>query len=70
MPQLEHIEAIERRLWNAAETLRAHSKQASNEYFLPAIGPRPSPITGRVTRSRRLARNGSIFPRRRPNRTP
>lgn len=25
MPQLEHIEAIEKRLWEAADTLRANS---------------------------------------------
>ena len=32
MPQqIEHIEAIERRLWSAADTLRANSKYASNE---------------------------------------
>ena len=38
MPQLEHIEAIERRLWSAADTLRANSGLASNEYFLPVMG--------------------------------
>lgn len=38
MPQLEHIEAIERRLWSAADTLRANSTYASNEYFLPIMG--------------------------------
>lgn len=38
MPQLEHIEAIERRLWSAADTLRANSSYASNEYFLPVMG--------------------------------
>jgi type I restriction enzyme M protein len=37
MPQLEHIEAIEKRLWNAADTLRANSNYASNEYFLPVM---------------------------------
>jgi type I restriction enzyme M protein len=36
--QLEHIEAIEKRLWNAADTLRANSNYASNEYFLPVMG--------------------------------
>jgi arylsulfatase len=30
MPQLEHIEAIEKRLWTAADTLRANSNYASN----------------------------------------
>ncbi|MCY4120511.1 MAG: hypothetical protein OXG72_06270 [Acidobacteria bacterium] len=38
MPQLEHIDAIERRLWSAADTLRANSKYASNQYFLPVMG--------------------------------
>ena len=38
MPQLEHIEAIEKRLWSAANNLRANSNYASNEYFLPVIG--------------------------------
>ena len=37
MPQLEHIEAIEKRLWKAADTLRANSGLASNEYFLPVM---------------------------------
>ena len=37
MPQLEHIDAIERRLWSAADTLRANSQYASNEYFLPVM---------------------------------
>ena len=38
MSQLEHIEAIEKRLWSAADTLRANSEYASNEYFLPVMG--------------------------------
>ncbi len=38
MSQLEHIEAIEKRLWGAADTLRANSNYASNEYFLPVMG--------------------------------
>lgn len=38
MPQLENIEAIEKRLWNAADTLRANSNCASNEYFMPVMG--------------------------------
>lgn len=38
MAQLEHIEAIEKRLWRAADTLRANSNFASNEYFLPVMG--------------------------------
>ena len=38
MAHFEHIEAIEKRLWNAADTLRANSNYASNEYFLPVMG--------------------------------
>ncbi|MDY0221564.1 MAG: class I SAM-dependent DNA methyltransferase [Desulfobacterium sp.] len=38
MSQLEHIEAIEKQLWSAADTLRANSNYASNEYFLPVMG--------------------------------
>lgn len=38
MAQLEHIEAIEKRLWKAADTLRSNSNYASNEYFLPVMG--------------------------------
>ena len=38
MFQLEHIDAIEKRLWTAADTLRANSEYASNEYFLPVMG--------------------------------
>ena len=38
MAQLEHIEAIEKRLWTAADTLRANSNYSSNEYFLPVMG--------------------------------
>jgi type I restriction enzyme M protein len=38
MAQLEHIEAIEKRLWSVADTLRANSNYASNEYFMPVMG--------------------------------
>lgn len=38
MAQLEHIEAIENRLWSSADNLRANSNYASNEYFLPVMG--------------------------------
>lgn len=38
MAQLEHIEAIEKRLWTAADTMRSNSNYASNEYFLPVMG--------------------------------
>ncbi len=37
MAQLEHIEVIEKRLWSAADTLRANSNCARNEYFLPVF---------------------------------
>lgn len=38
MHQLQHIEAIEKRLWKAADTLRSNSELASNEYFMPVMG--------------------------------
>lgn len=38
MSQLENIEALEKRLWGSADTLRANSNYASNEYFLPVMG--------------------------------
>src|SRR6266508_6355142 len=38
MSQLEHIEAIENRLWSSADNLRANSNYASNEYFMPVMG--------------------------------
>ena len=34
MPQPDHIEAIEKRLWDAADRLRANSNHAGNECFL------------------------------------
>lgn len=38
MAQLENIEAIEKRLWSAADQLRANSNYAANEYFMPVMG--------------------------------
>lgn len=38
MSQLENIETIETRLWSSADTLRANSNYASNEYFMPVMG--------------------------------
>jgi len=35
---LEQIGEIEKRLWSSADTLRANSNFASNEYFLPVMG--------------------------------
>jgi type I restriction enzyme M protein len=35
---MQNIEAIERRLWSAADQLRGNSEFASNEYFLPIMG--------------------------------
>lgn len=63
MTQLEHLEAIEKRLWRAADTLRANSNYASNEYFLPVMGL----IFLRHAYSRFLAVKGDIeahLPRR------
>ena len=36
--QLDDLGAIEKRLWTGADTLRANSNFASNEYFLPVMG--------------------------------
>lgn len=38
MSQKNNIEVIEKRLWKAADTLRANSELAGNEYFLPVMG--------------------------------
>ncbi|MGG7622205.1 hypothetical protein [Bacillus coreaensis] len=38
MSPLENIEAIEKGLWGAADTLRSNSNYASNEYFMPVMG--------------------------------
>jgi hypothetical protein len=38
LPQTDHPDAIEKRLWSAADNLRANSNYASNEYFLPVMG--------------------------------
>ena len=38
MAQLENIEAVEKRLWSSADTLRANGNFASNEGFLPIMG--------------------------------
>lgn len=38
MAQLDRIEAIEARLWRAADLLRSNSELASNEYFMPVMG--------------------------------
>ena len=38
MQQLQQMDAIEKRLWKAADTLRANSELASNEYFMPVMG--------------------------------
>ena len=35
---MEHIGAIEKKLWGSADTLRANSNFASNEYFMPVMG--------------------------------
>ncbi len=38
MSRLQKMEAIEKRLWNAAYLLRANSGLASNAYFTPVMG--------------------------------
>ncbi|MFZ1979425.1 MAG: N-6 DNA methylase [Bacteroidota bacterium] len=35
---MENIEALEKRLWGAADQLRANSGLGSNEYFMPVMG--------------------------------
>ena len=35
---MENVGEIEKRLWSSADTLRANSNFASNEYFLPVMG--------------------------------
>ena len=35
---MERIGKSEQRLWGAADSLRANSKFASNEYFMPVMG--------------------------------
>ncbi|MDM7852101.1 class I SAM-dependent DNA methyltransferase [Pseudochrobactrum kiredjianiae] len=35
---MENISNIEKRLWSSADTLRANSNFASNEYFMPVMG--------------------------------
>ncbi|WP_321338773.1 N-6 DNA methylase [uncultured Cohaesibacter sp.] len=35
---MEHIGKLEQRLWTAADSLRANSNFASNEYFMPVMG--------------------------------
>jgi type I restriction enzyme M protein len=35
---IDNIDAVEKRLWTAADQLRANSDFASNEYFLPVMG--------------------------------
>ncbi len=57
MAQLEHIEAIERRLWSAADTLRANSNFAANEFFMPVMGL----IFLRHAYSRYLAVKGEVL---------
>lgn len=38
MAELDKIEAIDARLWRAADLLRSGSELASNEYFMPVMG--------------------------------
>lgn len=50
MAQLEHIEAIEKRLWNAAETLWANSNYTSNEYFKDTLNCTGIVLTCEISR--------------------
>ena len=56
--QLEQLGEIEKRLWTGADTLRANSNFASNEYFLPVMGL----IFLRHAYSRYLSAKGEIEP--------
>ena len=35
---MEQVSSVEKRLWSSADTLRANSNFASNEYFMPVMG--------------------------------
>lgn len=35
---MQNIEALEKRLWEVADQLRANSGLGSNEYFMPVLG--------------------------------
>ena len=61
MAQLEHIEAIEKRLWRAADTLRANSTYASNEYFLPVCEVAPNSRTLQVLILTAILRSKGVF---------
>ena len=41
MGQLEHIEAIEKRLWNAVDTLRANSSLACKDFVAVLVKIEP-----------------------------
>ena len=64
MPQLEHIDAIERCLWSAADTLRANSQYASNEYpfRLSGVAAAQSSSTGQNSIGMRNAAACSTMP--------
>ncbi|MBN8242366.1 N-6 DNA methylase [Nitratireductor aquimarinus] len=55
---MEHIGKLEQRLWGAADSLRANSNFASNEYFMPVMGL----IFLRHAFSRFLKVRGEIIP--------
>ena len=55
---MEHIGTIEQRLWKSADSLRANSNFASNEYFMPVMGL----IFLRHAYSRFLAAREKILP--------
>ena len=64
MPQIEHLEAIERRLWEAADTLRANSNYASNEYSCRDGVGVPPPRLQPLSRGQGRHRGRSARPRR------
>src|SRR3989304_5839529 len=55
---------IEKRLWDAADELRANSKLRSQEYSRPALGPPSPPPPGRLSRNPAPALAGRASARR------
>lgn len=49
--QLEHIEAIEKRLWNAADTLRANSSLACKDFVAVQVKIEPVDATQFIQKS-------------------
>ena len=69
MAQLEHIEAIEKRLWYAVDTLRVNSKYDESVFLLPVMGLlflRDAYRRYLIVRRRFLALSNSVSGRRGP----